>query len=183
MTGVQTCALPIYNGLLRFPYESYLDIGPYLDDLFYDLDGQAASMTREEVEAAGLSGLYDARKLTSAYVADYICKNFGVKNTGLGYQWLKDTYGEENLDKLGTYVPAYDAWYSERSDAEWQEYVFEYGWEYPDGSVRLDFTPSAARYLGANGTKTIVFDRGMYALVQSADPFNLFMTYNRFGYQ
>ena len=37
-------------------------------------------------------------------------------------------YGEENLDKLGTYVPAYDAWYSERSDAEWQEYVFEYGW-------------------------------------------------------
>lgn len=172
-----------HNGLLRFPYESYLDIGPYLDDLFYDLDGQAASMTREEVEAAGLSGLYDARKLTSAYVADYICKNFGVKNTGLGYQWLKDTYGEENLDKLGTYVPAYDAWYSERSDAEWQEYVFEYGWEYPDGSVRLDFTPSAARYLGANGTKTIVFDRGMYALVQSADPFNLFMTYNRFGYQ
>ena len=172
-----------HNGLLRFPYESYLDIGPYLDDLFYDLDGQAASMAGEEREAAGLSGLYDARKLTSAYVADYICKNFGVKNTGLGYQWLKDTYGEENLDKLGTYVPAYDAWYSERSDAEWQEYVFEYGWEYPDGSVRLDFTPSAARYLGANGTKTIVFDRGMYALVQSADPFNLFMTYNRFGYQ
>lgn len=172
-----------HNGLLRFPYESFLDLGPYLDDLFYDLDGQAASMTGEELEAAGLTGMYDARKLTSAYVADYICENFGVAATGLGYAWLEETYGRENLDRLGTYLPEYDAWYSERSDAQWQEYAFAYGWAYPDGSVRLDFTPSAATTIGANGGKTTVFGRSMYALVQAADRFNRYMTYNRFGYE
>ena len=115
-----------HNGLLRFPLrpiqtkDDILALSDFLPVLFYDHNGSAGEMTAEETaaveEAIGGSLYLDARKLTTDYITDYLAANYLI---------VRDE-GEALLhasgDALGTYLPDYGAYYSQRGDTEMQLY-------------------------------------------------------------
>ena len=145
-----------HNGLLRFPYRSAEDLGPFLWVLLYDHNGGAADMTAEEIAAvekamdAALE--LDARKLTRTYVKDYLAANYLIWEEADG---LIEDFG----DTLGIYLPEYDAYYSQRGDTEMRQYAFESGMRFSDGSVTLYYTAYVWDYSGGDYSGTV--DQGM----------------------
>ena len=128
---------PEHNGLLRFPYDEASGAVLYLDILFYDDSGSAADMTQEEyaaVEAAGVFTELDMRKLTTDHILEYLQENFGIERAA-----AKETLAV-GCDRLGTYLPEYDAYYSYRGDTEFQTYTFTDGCRFLDGSIQLYYT-------------------------------------------
>ena len=132
------------NGLLRFPLrpiqtkDDILALGDFLPVLFYDHNGSAGEMTAEETaaveEAIGGYLHLDARKLTTGYIVDYLAANYPISREE----------GEALLhasgDALGTYLPDYGAYYSQRGDTEMQLYRFDSGMRFSDGHVTLYYT-------------------------------------------
>lgn len=143
-----------HNGLLRFPYqqEDYTALADYLLPLFYDHDGSFADMTEEERERVGPMYL-DGRKLTTDYIADYLFDNY------LLVREETEEILREVGDKLGAYLPEYDAYYSQRGDTEMREYTFDSGTRFSDGSVTLYYTGDIWSYDGED--YGILFGQGM----------------------
>lgn len=133
-----------HNGLLRFPLQpiqtkdDILALGDFLPVLFYDHNGSAGEMTAEETaaveEAIGGSLYLDARKLTTDYITDYLAANYLIVHDE-GEALLR-----ASGDRLGTYLPDYDAYYSQRGDTEMQLYHFDSGMRFSDGRVTLYYT-------------------------------------------
>ncbi len=144
------------NGLLRCPYGSPQEAGAFLGWLFYDLDGGAADMTEEElgaVEAAwGAKAQLDMRKLPTSYVLDCLQQWFGISRE------MAEDILQAHGPLLGTYLADYDAYYSQRGDTERQEYRFDSGCRFQDGSVRLYYTIGYIH----NTPETGLFDQPMY---------------------
>lgn len=142
------------NGLLRFPYarESYRDLAKYLPILFYDHDGSFADMTEAEREILGPMEL-DGRKLTADYMADCLFDGYLLSREE-AEQVIADAG-----DSLGRYLPEYDAYYSQRGDTEMQDYVFDSGLRFSDGSATLYYT--AGIWTMVNGEPALQPDQYM----------------------
>ena len=156
-----------HNGLLRFPLrplqtkDDILALGDFLPVLFYDHNGGAEEMTEEETaaveEAIGGSLYLDARKLTTDYITDYLAANYLIVRDE-GEALLRASGG-----MLGTYLPNYDAYYSQRGDTEMQLYHFDSGMRFSDGHVTLYYTANVWEK-GGDGLD-ISFNQSMCAVL------------------
>lgn len=149
------------NGLLRFPYDRFEDIGHYLELLFYD----AGEPVTDEAELAALEKRMnspietDCLKLTREYIRDFLTRYFAVGVT------------EEALDRLmeeAVSLPnleEYDAFYWVHGDTMMNLYTFDRGvWE-PDGTVKLYYKTNLYVWED-NGELNILWDQPMCAALR-----------------
>ena len=130
---------PENNGLLRFPYDSHNAVGNYLSLLFYDMgntdweDLEAAERETLVVEKR-LPEWMDLNKYPREEVTAYLCKKFGIDEE------RADAILDSAADPPGpVYLEDYDAWYSVHTDTWYQRYIFQSGWELPDGSWVVEY--------------------------------------------
>lgn len=129
---------PENNGLLRFPYDTPEDAGDYLGLLFYDMGlsdwDYLEAAEREALAEAGLPEWMDLFKLPREEVNAYLREKFGIDEE------RADAILDSAADPPGpVYLEEYDAWYSVHTDTWYQRYIFQSGWELPDGSWVVEY--------------------------------------------
>ena len=129
---------PENNGLLRFPYDTPEDAGDYLGLLFYDMGlsdwDYLEAAEREALAEAGLPEWMDLFKLPREEVNAYLREKFGIDEE------RADAILDSAADPPGpVYLEEYDAWYAVHTDTWYQRYIFQFGWELPDGSWVVEY--------------------------------------------
>ena len=129
---------PENNGLLRFPYDTPEDAGDYLGLLFYDMGlsdwDYLEAAEREALAEAGLPEWMDLFKLPREEVNAYLREKFGIDEE------RADAILDSAADPPGpVYLEEYDAWYAVHTDTWYQRYIFQSGWELPDGSWVVEY--------------------------------------------
>ena len=129
---------PENNGLLRFPYDTPEDAGDYLGLLFYDIGlsdwDNLETAEREALAEAGLPEWMDLFKLPREEVNAYLREKFGIDEE------RADAILDSAADPPGpVYLEEYDAWYAVHTDTWYQRYIFQSGWELPDGSWVVEY--------------------------------------------
>lgn len=148
------------NGLLRFPYEGFAGVRPYLELLFYDA---GAPVTSEEEHAAleewmGTPIEVDCSRLTRTYLQEFLTWNFAgdIGEAALG--WMLEGVALPYLEE-------YDAWYLVHGDTMIKDYEFFHGYWRPDGTVELYYITDLYEYED-DGELNIRWDENMCATLR-----------------